>query len=661
MRRKYARGPAQVTPFQFRINLPAQARLERLPPVNLRSCPIAVLVLLGLTLHGSLPTQAAERPRTIYTYDARPLNGLDLKVPGNAMEMWDTLHALFALQGLANRAQPHLYVFYCNGFNVQTDEFWFAWFREEDGWLKDAEVRTISSLEEAIESFRGHFRGLVVYDPLVPATSNLGSTAAGCEDLLPVRYDPRAGSVYDRLVVGMKLPVNLWLVKTNGESLFTGKGKIPGLEKETTGSPKADAYLWALDRWVYSAKAAPGTAAYYMDAYWLKHPTRAGADLHTLSNHDYFIARRAFFFDLAPWADEPPNDEPGQRPGVDRQVFLEVMRALYDRSAGEILQIGGFTPWPHKYTSHSVPKGKHEPVPTEWEFARLISQFNGYMEADAAGLSSIANASFARFYPLDEVYRQPRRPNAEDWRRRGLLDAGGKPVKKLFLGHYVGDYDAPSWVYKAVPAFFRDPARGKVPLGWAFNPNLADRAPQALVYSRRHASSNDWFVAGDSGAGYLNARALTVRPESGLPSGLGKWTRHCQDYYRRWDLTITGFLLDGSAGASTDVEYRAYLSFSPDGIGTHFERGPAMKPGIPTCPERDLPDNVDKAAEVILAAAREQRGKTAFFWARSILKSPKWYADLSERLETKDPEGIVVVDPYTFFGLVKLHLGDPGS
>ena len=91
---------------------------------------------------------------------------------------------------------------------------------------------------------------------------------------------------------------------------------------------------------------------------------------------------------------------------------------------------------------------------------------------------------------------------------------------KLYVGYYVGDYDSPSWLYKAVAAFFSDPQRGQVPLGWAFDPNLADRAPQALAYAYRHATTNDFFIAGDSGAGYLNPRALTVRPDSKLPPAL---------------------------------------------------------------------------------------------------------------------------------------------
>jgi len=52
--------------------------------------------------------------------------------------------------------------------------------------------------------------------------------------------------------------------------------------------------------------------------------------------------------------------------------------------------------------------------------------------------------------------------------------------------------------------------------GLAFDPNLADRAPQALAYAYRHATTNDFFIAGEFGAGYL-IHGLTDRPDSKLP------------------------------------------------------------------------------------------------------------------------------------------------
>lgn len=323
-----------------------------------------------------------------------------------------------------------------------------------------------------------------------------------------------------------------------------------------------------------------------------------------------------------------------------------------------MIKVGGFPPWPFKYTDFDSLGGRHGGVPTEWQFGRLISQYNGYMEADAAGLAAMANASFYQHYPLASRYRQPNpKPGLAEWKARGYVTADNRVRPGLYVGHYVGDYDAPSWLYKAVPAFFSDPERGRVPLGWAFDPNLADRAPQALVYAYRHADPNDYFIAGDSGAGYLNPRALTIRPVSGLPSGLKAWTRHCQRYYRRWGMRITGFLLDGAGGRSTDHEFAAYEQFSPDGLGTHFEQGPAIHVGVPTCPEKDLPGSVDQAADQIARIARRHPNRPSFLWARSILRTPTWYASLSERLRKGHPEArVTVVDPYTFFGLIRLYL-----
>lgn len=606
---------------------------------------------------------AGAGPRTVFTFDARTLNRLDLGQSANAETVWDTMHALGALQGLANRHSPQLYLFYCSEFGVDTDQFWFNWLRNEDGWLKRAQVIPLSDLDEVVTRFRRSFEGLVVYDPMVYATANLASTAAGCENLLPVRYDARAGTVYDRLVNRLKIPVKLWLVNPDGSSRFTAKGCIPDSERSSTGSAKADAYLWALQRYVDSGRCARGIAAYYLDSFWQKHPRRAGPTMHTLSNHDYFVANRAFFFDLSPWGDELPTDDPGQEQGVDRRAFLEVMHALYKRSGGGIIKVGGFTPWPYKYTSHASPPGKHDGVPTEWEFGRLISQFNGYMEADAAGLSAMANASFFRHYPLKSKYRQPNaKPGLREWRARGYISEDGKVQPKLYLGHYVGDYDAPSWLYKAVAAFFPDRSRGSVPLGWAFDPNLADRVPHVLAYAYRNATTNDFFITGDSGAGYLNPRALSVRPDSRLDSGLGAWTAHCRTYYKRWGMSITGFMLDGAAGASKETEFRAYRTFSPDGVGTHFEKGPVMRAGIPTCPERDLPDDVEKAAALVAGAAPRKGSGPAFFWARSILKRPSWYLQLNAILAQKYPEACVeTVDPYTFFGLIRMNCEESGA
>lgn len=605
-------------------------------------------------LPDNVPVTAAPSsvPPVIYTFDARPLRKLNPANPSNAREVWDALHVLAALQGLANRIAPHFYLFYCAEFNTDTDQFWFDWFRGEDGWLKGVEIRPLASVMETVMTFRDAFDGLVVYDPNVPATSNVASTAAGVERLLPVRFDAAPNSLFTALTASLQLPVKLWLVAPDGSPKFTGQGQLPDFGTPSSGSAKTDAYRWAAARWLKPGGCSPGVAAYYLDAYWLRHPRNASPDMHTLSNHDWFIAHRGFFFDLSPWGDETPVDDPAQPLGADKRCLLAILRDLYELAGGGIVKIGGFPPWPFKYTSHAG-AGRHEGVATEWEFVRLISQFNAYAEADAAGFGAMANASFFQHYPLKARYAQPnRKPGFSEWQARGLVTTEGRVAKKLFVGHYLGDYDGPSWLYKAVPPFFQDPARGLVPLGWGFDPNLADRAPQALVYAYRHARETDFFVAGDSGAGYLNPRGLIFRPDSALPSGLEAWREYCRRCFEDWGMTITGFLLEGKSGETSEAEFAAYRTFSRDGIGTQGV-GPAMRAGVPICPERDLSKEAEAAARLIAGYARA--GQTRFLWTRATLKSPGWYAEISYWLRHLYPEAAIeIVDPYTFFGLLSL-------
>jgi len=620
-------------------------------------CILAIVVFAAAAACAAPATAAREEtgPRRIHVFDARALRKLDLRDTNQVAQLWDTMHVLAAAQGLANRDEPRLYVLYCAGFGVETDQFWLDWLRGEDGWLKKAEVVTLSSVEEVVRAFRKAFNGLAVYDPAVPATSCLASTAAGCDDLLPVRFSPATNSMFTLLTRKLGLPVRLWLLNPDGTPRFTGKGQIPDLNSPSSGSAKIDAYQWAMRQYIDSGKCDPRFAAYYIDSYWMKCARGSQSDLHTLPNHDYFIARRAFFFDLATWGDETPEDDPGQRLGLDRETFLQMLAALNRKAPKSMIKVGGFTPWAFKYTDYPGAGGKHGGVPTEWEFARVISQYNGYMEADAIGAGCIANASFCTHYPLKDRYPQPNpKPAAPDWRKAGYLTAEGKVAPRLYVGYYVGDYDSPSWLYKAVAAFFSDPQRGRVPLGWAFDPNLADRSPQALVYAYRHATTNDFFIAGDSGAGYLNPRALTHRPDSKLPPALALWTEHCARHYRRWDMTITGFMLDGSAGASTEAEFAAYKRFSPDGCGNHFDLAPRVIAGVPTIREWDMPDSAEATAAYMASQSAAATNGPCFLWARTILKSPAWHAEVSRFLREKHPQApVVVVDPYTFFGLIR--------
>ena len=120
------------------------------------------------------------------------------------------------------------------------------------------------------------------YDPAVPATSNVASTIAGVENLLPIRYDTDPDSLYTQLVSSGKLPAVRWLLHEDGTSLFTAE--------TDSESAKANAYLWAKYNYLDMGRCNPRRLAYYLDSYWLQVPTLSSPQNHTLTNHDYFNA-----------------------------------------------------------------------------------------------------------------------------------------------------------------------------------------------------------------------------------------------------------------------------------------------------------------------------------------------------------------------------------
>jgi len=92
------------------------------------------------------------------------------------------------------------------------------------------------------------------------------------------------------------------LLREDGTSLFTGSGTIPGTKLPSSGSAKCDAYLWLKAHYLDTGKVDATYAGYYIDTAWLSKPWMSQPNHHTLTNHDFFIAHKAFFFDLNCWA-----------------------------------------------------------------------------------------------------------------------------------------------------------------------------------------------------------------------------------------------------------------------------------------------------------------------------------------------------------------------
>lgn len=331
------------------------------------------------------------------------------------------------LAGLVNRKAPRLFTPF-----LPADDYWWEFLKKRNFPPSINErnclvpLPDLDALLQAFPSFWSH--GAILFDPMVPATRNVAQTAAGVWDLLPVAYRPEdPASLYTRYVQSGHLPVNFTLV-----GLFSYKDW-----KTSTGSAKGDAYMWAIDTFLghslqttgrrshKNAKherplANPTMLGYFVDYYWTQVPTGSGAqgaagsyDLHTVSNHDYFVESLLLRFNV--WADVTPNDDPEQAMGMDRLTLEAILRSCYELTGGEkMITVGGFTPWVFKYVGW-----EHQGVETEWETVKLLSRYNAMLDADACCVGAMAKAAFYQHYPLPERLVQQPAPAPETLARKG--------------------------------------------------------------------------------------------------------------------------------------------------------------------------------------------------------------------------------------------------
>ena len=624
-----------------------------------------IALFLVLTIQSSYFTCSSREP--IRILDLRQWNETDLLDSVEVCRLWDMMHATATLQGIVNRRSPRLYIRYIQNYRGQNiDDYWWQKYRQTGEWLAEADTLECTSILDAIKTFRTDIRGLVVYDSNVAATSNVASTVAGVEDLIAVRYDPSPTSLYSQLRnIGM--PVCCWLVNPDGSSLFTGKGLIANTQRPSSGSVKADAYLWMIEHYLKPGRCNTRYAAYYIDQFWRSDPTRVISNHHQLTNHDFFVSHKAFFFDLSPWADEPATDyspllvrNQDGLDTLDNYLLRTMLDYAYHQNHGRhFCYIGGFPSWAFKYTQHAG--GRHEDVATEWEFSRVISAYNAFKDADAIGFGALANASFWQHFPLKKRYRQAW-VNRLELKKKGYLNEDGKVnTDWKYMLFYVGDYDASSWVAQTTPYLWDDPNRGNIPLMWSISPVLMERVPMVLHNYRVTATPNDYFAAADNGAGYLMPGMLQEpRALSGYPDGLKAWARHCRKYYRKWGLSVTGFVIDGEAPALNSKGLQCYASFSPNGIvpqkidGT--DKLAVLHDEMPVLrSDWDIVDDDPiKATNSIMNRIALRKG-FPFHWFRAILKSPTWYKNVHDELLHRDPT-IQWLDAPTYFELLKIYL-----
>ncbi|MBR6549061.1 MAG: hypothetical protein IKT68_05895, partial [Clostridia bacterium] len=394
----------------------------------------------------------------------------------------DKMRLFYSLQGLLNRDfgldEDHTSMLYVT--KQTSDTHWLDTATDDESILhassslgapdgmSTVRVTTwdlfMTSFEDVIKSC-----GIILWDGNVPATANVAATICGLDGYLPVL----AESDLHKDLVARGVPVKMSLV---GKFANGKKGqKIADTNIASTGSAKNDAYLWALEKYfnrcsskylAYTLDGAPTLKGYtaYAD-----HPTALLSDAGTncLTNHDYLIARRCFFFDLAPYKGEAACDDPAQKngqasAGVDNATMLKIFQARYDRAKGEFGFLMGFPPWWVKYTAHKN-QGANAATWIEWLYCEYITCYNLAKEADAAHPAEMTNGSFYYKYV----------PSTKEYQHNKTEESISYNNNTYYYTIYVGDYDSSAWLKQHIHAMWAqrggDKKRGTLPLMWSIN------------------------------------------------------------------------------------------------------------------------------------------------------------------------------------------------
>jgi hypothetical protein len=645
------------------------------------------------------PTPAFSPPNYLYIFDVSDLHlnhyeycialtGQSSPCPSNGppppgksyrdlLRDYDTLIFLATLQGMVNRDRPRLYLNhdYQRLETPGADTFWLEKYQEAGqpyGWLAGTKIIELKNLSELLEIFGDAAAGIVLWDPAVPATLNVATTMAGVENLAVLR----AGSDLEAEITPY-LPVKQSLV-----NLFRpGAATLPDSATPSSGSPKTDAYLWAKEKYLDTDRANPRFLAYLEDGwpatrYAQNEMTRGG--VYALER-DYVVQQAGFVFDLSPWADEAPNDDPSQPLGADAATLKTIVEAAEAQAGGQLIKVWGFIPWYEKYASEpGVGSSRHSPIKGEWESTWLFSQHGAYLQGgggDVFGLA-MANVSVHKFGPRPALRTPPTPPSTAELIQKGYLTANGQvDAERTFVLFYMGDYDiahpAQTLLANYATSPWLDERRGEIPLAWGLNPALVEDIPGIISYLYTTQSDQDYFVAANSGAGYLNPDAL---PEVGLL----RWLGRSNAFYGQYGYDTQGFLLNGNGAAMSQLRLDAFTFLAPKGILTPDyeidEPWPRLQLGTPlsAMATETLAGTPDVAAEAVHNAYRRtvlEQGRPPFLAFRSSFQSATFLWGVRDRLQAQEAAGqllgnngkviypnYTVVDPYTFFTLLERWL-----
>ena len=587
-------------------------------------------------------------------------------------ERADALYFITSLQGIVNRDAPRLYLFaalalfdaetksyYDKDFRnkpvTEIDKFWFEEFVRK-GYFKGRKIKRTTDIKDLLNLAGNKVNGLVLWDMQLPATSNIAMMAAGCENLLPVSTDLGQGKFYKRIkAVAPALKVKLDLTgKFDGKTDVVVNGKT----FPSTGSAKNDAYKYAIEKYLRPQIANPYKMWFNCDAsmwgkfrnHYAKGTLGYLGDKNELQqngmyNGDYWVAQKAVFFDLLPWADCKPADDTGQPLGTDNGTWHDILEISYKHRKGEFGLVGGFVPWWLKYTTHTG--GKHEPVATEWEFVALLTSYNMGNDGDAA--FGIANASFFQHLPaISKEAAAFIEPKAIEYDK-----------ETTYLAILMLDYDGSAWLNQMVTSVFNDPARGKIPLNWCVNPVLNERVPHVMKYIYENKTDNDFLGFADDGASYIQPASLTKRKGRIKESGIPYYEKYARDLNERYGIKYNVFYIDDTFDKDW-AEMAARIT--PAGFGYNLPVPDHLVNGTPVnfvkhyhvSEKVKLKNQLD---QYYRQSSNNNSGAANLIAMRTILMPPSIIHSVVGEMEEKYPDAkVMFVDVPNFYKLLKHKL-----
>ncbi len=585
------------------------------------------------------------KPRTVYVVQAA--------VPTLSLQHG---RLVYSLQGLMNRDfgldDEHTSVMFVN--KDASDGAWLEYFTtdSESSPFYGFDVVRIGSWTTFFRTFKPMIEkcGYIAWDPAVPATANVAATICGLDGYLPVM----SGSALETELLDKGIEKKMTLV-----------GKFTGA---TTGSAKNDAYRWALDN--YFNRCSYDYVAYTVDGAPEAPGNVVAADGDVavgicLDNHDYLIARRAFFFDLDPYAAAKAEDS--SKTGIDHATLRMILDRRYTRANGKIGAFMGFVPWWLKYASEcgNATAGPKLATWLEWYLSELCACYNIGKEADAAFPASMTNGSVSYKYTITDPLVNKNHP-----KYTGTTKVTEYNSNIHYFSFYVGDYDSSAWLKNYVTKFWMGEAtRGKVDLMWSINPNLINRVPMCFEYMYDNLTDCDYMAAGE-GAGYFIPLGLfpnktlrylgASRPYA--ESGSQAYIDYATPLYQLCDMDITGFMIMGDpSNAMTTGVADMYRAFSPAAVFHQSTWGFAKRGDTPfiICRQEDIKvgENWGKAygAYSHSFSVMEASGVN-FSMFRTITQSPTDLKALAESYTAYCAgrgKTVQYVDPYSFIALAK--------